>query len=108
MANHHTMAAMYSAISSCRAYLDAGSKSARGHSCPQQRSGAKKAWELTGAARLSRRAADRNVCAPVLVSSYVSPGPTRPPRQRAALGRWLVLALVLGWGSAATFGQEVT
>jgi glucosylceramidase len=102
------MAAMYSAISSCRAYLDAGSKSARGHSCPQQRSGAKKAWELTGAARLSRRAADRNVCAPVLVSSYVSPGPTRPPRQRAVLGRWLVLALALGWGSAATFGQEVT
>ena len=44
----------------------------------------------------------------MLVSSYVSPGPTRPPRQRAVLGRWLVLALALGWGSAATFGQEVT
>ena len=87
MTNHHTAAGMDSAIPSGKKCLSAGSMSARGHSSPQQRLGAKMAWGVSGAPRRSALAADRNVRAP---------------------GWWLVLALAVGWGSGATFGQEVT
>ena len=87
MTNHHTAADMESAISSGQTHLNAGRESARGHSCPRQRLGAKMAWGVSGASRRLGLAADRNVRAP---------------------GRWLVLALAVGWGSGAMFGQGVT
>ena len=50
-----------------RAQSDTAARSERGHSCPQQRSMGKMAWELAGARCLLELAADRNVRAPVAV-----------------------------------------
>jgi hypothetical protein len=57
------------------AYLGTATKSARGHSCPQQRSTDQMAWELAGARCLSELAADRNVRATGAVPTY-APGAT--------------------------------
>jgi hypothetical protein len=46
------------------AYLGTIAAPERGHSCPQQHSMGKMAWELAGACCLSELAADRNVRAP--------------------------------------------
>ena len=51
-----------------RTQFDTAARSERGHSCPQQRSMGKMAWELAGARCLLELAADRNVRAPVAVS----------------------------------------